>query len=189
MDVKNAFLYAPVDANIYLHQPEGFEDGTNKVCKLVKSLYGLKQAPLLWNDYLDMALQKHGFVPNPQDSAVYHIDLPSGSVDLILYVDDMLFSSYSIAALDAVSNLLQQLFQTKVTDDVTFFLGLNLHITPHNFHLSGSKYVDRIISRFPLPDFPFFTSRGVEVNDHNCLSDANELQSSDPFFRIARGFG
>ena len=46
MDVKTAFLNGFVEEELYIEQPEGFEDlsGTNKVCKLQRSIYGLKQA-------------------------------------------------------------------------------------------------------------------------------------------------
>ena len=45
LDVKTANLNAPIDCNIYVKQPEGFEiPGDNKVCHLNKSLYGLKQS-------------------------------------------------------------------------------------------------------------------------------------------------
>ena len=47
MDVKTAYLHAPIDCELYMEQPEGFEDksktGEHLVCKLNKSLYGLKQ--------------------------------------------------------------------------------------------------------------------------------------------------
>ena len=32
-----------------MEQPDGFNDGTDRVCLLKKSLYGLKQAPRQWN--------------------------------------------------------------------------------------------------------------------------------------------
>ena len=41
-DVKTAFLNGELQEKVYMFQPEGFEDNTNKVCQLVKSLYGLK---------------------------------------------------------------------------------------------------------------------------------------------------
>ena len=50
MDVKTAYLHAPIEEDIYLEQPEGFEQtsetGVKWVCKLKKSLYGLKQSVL-----------------------------------------------------------------------------------------------------------------------------------------------
>lgn len=49
-DVKTAFLYGELDEeNIYMKQPEGYSDGTGRVCKLLKGLYGLKQGPRCWN--------------------------------------------------------------------------------------------------------------------------------------------
>ena len=50
-DVKTAFLYGDIREDIYMKQPQGFEDETypDYVCKLTKSLYGLKQASRNWN--------------------------------------------------------------------------------------------------------------------------------------------
>lgn len=54
MDVKTAYLHAPIDCEIYMEQPEGFEKksktGEKLVCKLNKSLYGLKQSGRNWNN-------------------------------------------------------------------------------------------------------------------------------------------
>ena len=56
MDVKTAYLNAPIDCDIYMEQPEGFEkhgkNGEKLVCKLKKSLYGLKQSGRNWNNVL-----------------------------------------------------------------------------------------------------------------------------------------
>jgi hypothetical protein len=43
---------------IYMHQPEGFDDGTGRVCELIKTLYGLKQSGCEWNKELDEKLRK-----------------------------------------------------------------------------------------------------------------------------------
>jgi hypothetical protein len=47
IDVKIAFLYNKIDADIYMEQPEGFcsKKRPDQVYKLKKVLYGLKQAP------------------------------------------------------------------------------------------------------------------------------------------------
>jgi hypothetical protein len=49
-DVKNAFIHAKIDTEIYIQIPTGFNkevNNTSKVCKLNKALYGLKQSPRL----------------------------------------------------------------------------------------------------------------------------------------------
>ena len=50
-DVKMAFLYGTLQEEVYMHQGEGFDDGSGRVCKLKRSLYGLKQAPMGWNQH------------------------------------------------------------------------------------------------------------------------------------------
>ena len=48
-DVKTAFLYGDLEEEVYMQQPEAYDDGSGKVCKLQKSLYGLKQSSRNWN--------------------------------------------------------------------------------------------------------------------------------------------
>src|SRR5437879_11257032 len=40
LDVVTAFLNGEVSEELYMKQPPCFEDGTDRVCKLVKSIYG-----------------------------------------------------------------------------------------------------------------------------------------------------
>ncbi|GBL76619.1 Retrovirus-related Pol polyprotein from transposon TNT 1-94 [Araneus ventricosus] len=57
-DVKCAFLYGDLNEEIYMKQPQGYEDGTQRVCKLKKNLCGLKQAPRCWNQKFKCFLQR-----------------------------------------------------------------------------------------------------------------------------------
>jgi hypothetical protein len=75
MDVKTAYLHAPIDQEIYIDQPQGFEkvaeNGNKLVYRLKKSLYGLKQSGRNWNKVLHEHLGKCGFIRNPADHCVY----------------------------------------------------------------------------------------------------------------------
>ena len=61
MDIKGAYLNGTLQEKIYMQQPEGFEDGTNRVCQLVKILYGLKQSGREWNREFDTKLKTFTF--------------------------------------------------------------------------------------------------------------------------------
>ncbi|GKA65360.1 retrovirus-related pol polyprotein from transposon TNT 1-94 [Tanacetum coccineum] len=55
LDVKTAFLHENLEEEIYMLQPEGFEQKgkENLICRLNKSLYDLKQAPRCWYKRFD----------------------------------------------------------------------------------------------------------------------------------------
>lgn len=84
MDVDTAFVYAPVEEEIYTEQTKGFEEkgpnGEELVCRLNKSLYGLKQSPRNWNQVLDTWFMENGFVVSEADPCLYLISL---ELDLI----------------------------------------------------------------------------------------------------------
>ncbi|GFN74028.1 hypothetical protein PoB_000053400 [Plakobranchus ocellatus] len=75
MDVKTAYLNAPIDCELYVQQPEGYEKTNDKgekpVWKLKKSLYGLKQSGRNCNNLLHSHLIADGFVQSLVDTCVY----------------------------------------------------------------------------------------------------------------------
>lgn len=89
-DIKTAFLYGDLDNLIYMKQSEGFDDGSGRVCQLLKSLYGLKQAPRQWHYKFNEALKKLGFTPSNYDPCIYSNS--DGTLLLALYVDDGLIA-------------------------------------------------------------------------------------------------
>ncbi|CAI7923312.1 unnamed protein product [Closterium sp. NIES-53] len=79
--MKNAFLQSKLDRVLYMYQSDYFDDGTGRVCKLLKSLYGLKQSPLLWYRALDGVLLGAGWKKSQCDSkdGLSLFDLTSGA--------------------------------------------------------------------------------------------------------------
>ncbi|GKV31082.1 hypothetical protein SLEP1_g39821 [Rubroshorea leprosula] len=93
LDVKTAFLHGDLHEEIYMDQPEGFEEKGKEhmVCKLKKSLYGLEQAPRQWYKKFDSFMMSHGYQRTNVDPCVYIRSFPDGNfIILLLYVDDML---------------------------------------------------------------------------------------------------
>jgi len=101
MDVVTAYLNGDLDHEIYMTQPEGFIEETNKdlVCLLKKSLYGLKQAGRSWNKKIHDVLVKLGFQRMEADYCVYQFIDKTTVIWLCLYVDDLLLFSNHLPAL------------------------------------------------------------------------------------------
>lgn len=97
MDVKTAYLHAPIYCEIYIEQPEGYVKespaGERPVCKLHKSLYELKQSGRNWNAVLHtFSTCENGFLQNPADYCVYTREKHDGKVMLIVWVDDLIIT-------------------------------------------------------------------------------------------------
>lgn len=90
MDVETAFLNSKVLSEIYVKQPRGYEDGTDKVCKLEKALYGLRESPRAWYDCFDNFLEKLGFKRSEYDYCLYTMRNGNDAIYLIMFVDDLL---------------------------------------------------------------------------------------------------
>ena len=101
LDVNNAFLNGDLQEEVFMVQPEGFEDPQHPsfVCRLNKSLYGLKQAPRAWFDKLQQSLVSFGFASAKSDQSLF-IQLNSQwSIFVLVYVDDILITGSSESAI------------------------------------------------------------------------------------------
>jgi hypothetical protein len=61
IDIKSAFLNAPLKEDIFLNPPPGVDVPDNHVLQLKKAMYGLKQAPNAWHQTLTEWLAQIGF--------------------------------------------------------------------------------------------------------------------------------
>src|ERR1700678_1444973 len=94
IDIKGAYLNGNLQEQVYMHQPEGYDDGSGKVCLLVKTLYGLKQSGREWNKELDKQLKGIAFTNLWSDPCAYiqrnHHSLHHSLEILTVWVDDLL---------------------------------------------------------------------------------------------------
>ncbi|GKF94187.1 retrovirus-related pol polyprotein from transposon TNT 1-94, partial [Tanacetum coccineum] len=73
MDVKTAFLNGDLQEEVFVSQPEGFEDPEHPthVYRLKKALYGLKQASRVWYDTLSKFLIATKFFKGAVDPTLF----------------------------------------------------------------------------------------------------------------------
>ncbi|MBW0528783.1 hypothetical protein O181_068498 [Austropuccinia psidii MF-1] len=89
IDLKSAFLNAPLLETVYLSIPPGLEIDLRKYClRLKKAIYGLKQAPLAWYNRLKDWLQSVGFSTCKLDPCVFYQKEPE-ALWIYVHVDNM----------------------------------------------------------------------------------------------------
>ena len=121
-DVRTAFLYRAIDEEIFVEQPTGQEDGSNRVCLLNKALYGLKQAPRIWFLTLATFLKELGFSPLSTDLAVFARD----NTFIAVYVGNMLIVGPSINEIEAIKHALGTRFNMSDLGQCHFYLRMSV---------------------------------------------------------------
>ncbi|CAJ2653926.1 unnamed protein product [Trifolium pratense] len=153
MDVKSAFLNGPLEEEVYVLQPPGFEIASekNKVYKLNKALYGLKQAPRAWNKRIDEFLQKEGFVKCTVEFGVYMkgSDI-SDAIVICLYVDDLLITGHNTTSIEKFKGRLKSEFEMSDLGKLNYFLGLEFHYASDGIVLHQRKYIEDVLKRFQM---------------------------------------
>ena len=149
LDVKNAFLYGDLDTVIYMKQPPLMDDGTGRVCKLVKSLYGLKQAPLVWYQTLGNTLIAAGWRKSQLDWALYIKTNGADYCWVLLYVDDITVVASCFTLLEEAVRVLSEKFELSRLPFETY-LGMNLQRDPARgaITLSQTSYINRLWRKY-----------------------------------------
>ncbi|KAF6517721.1 hypothetical protein HZS61_003282 [Fusarium oxysporum f. sp. conglutinans] len=148
MDVKTAFLYGLVNEEIYVQQPEGFDDGSGRVCKLLRALYGLKQAPRVWYETLSTFLATLGFKPLLSDMGVF----VKGHTFIAVYVDDLLIAGPSKDEIVAVKQALCNKFKMTDLGPCKYYLGMSVRRdrATRSIFLSQTTYLEKVLRDFGM---------------------------------------
>jgi hypothetical protein len=105
-----------------MQQPEGFHDGTNRVCRLNKAIYSLKQSPRVWYRTLSQFLIELGFDPVGANHSVF----TNSRIFVTVYVDDLLIIGPDKAKIQELKNLLLAQFSMVDLGPVAYYLGMSI---------------------------------------------------------------
>lgn len=186
MDVKTAFLHGYLDEDIYMEQPEGYEDKDypEKVCLLKRSLYGLRQSPRQWNTRFDEFIVSQGFVRSEYDICVYYKEYEEDSyVYLLLYVDDILLASKSKVQVAELKKILSSEFEMKDLGDAKKILGMEITRDRERGTLTVSQedYAWKVLGNFSMEKSK---SVSTPLGAHFRLSSATEKELKDQEFHM-----
>jgi hypothetical protein len=181
MDVKTAYLNAPLDCEIYMEQAEGFHVNSTSdrklVYKLNKALYGLKQSGRMWNKMLDDFLTENGFVRNTVDHCIYVKEYNGEVCVVLVWVDDMLIASSSEKLLSEVKQKLGDRFKMKDLGKLSYFLGIDFEQGEGFVKMNQKKYICKILERFEMSNCkPKYTVSEAKL-------EFSSAEASDPRYR------
>ena len=157
-DCTAAFLHCPVDYEMYMEQPPGFqipdEDGVvRKVCRLYKAIYGCKQASRLFHQEVKKALISQGAVQGKADECLYLFRDGASWLKVLVHVDDFACTFNDKRLYDRVFAAMQNRF--KITDygggPITKFIGICVEKTAEGYYrLHQEPYIDAVLERLGL---------------------------------------
>jgi len=173
-DVKTAFLNGFLEEEIYTDQPEGFQDGTDRVCKLERSLYGLKQSPRCWNKKFKEVLLRFGLRESEADPCLYNRKEEGRKLLVVLYVDDGLVAASRKEDIDALLQCLRENF--KITHEPLGYF-LNVHITCRSdgsIFINQKLYAEEVLQRFCMAEANSVSTPIVQY------LEASEVENAKP---------
>jgi hypothetical protein len=152
LDVSTVFLYGNVDKPIFMRQPLGHDDGSGRVCRLIRSLYGLKQASRIWQKRLEESLRALGFVKSQMDPSL-HILQEGGKVCyLVEFVDDMCLASDDDSLLDEITRNLSAEFKINDLGPVEKYVGLYIvrDLQQGEMWVHQAPYVSKMVTKYNI---------------------------------------
>jgi hypothetical protein len=151
VDFVTAFLNGVLKGvKIYMEQPAHFDDGSGRVCELLKGLYGLKQASCLWYQTLHEYLERIGFKQCAFDVGLYQRWQDGRVVYVTVYVDDLLIAGKK-EDIKSVIGELSDKFALKNLGKVKHLLAMEVnYVSDKLLCISQTAYIDRVLERFGM---------------------------------------
>lgn len=176
MDVETAFLNGKVLSEVYVNQPMGYEDGTDKVYLLNKSLYGLKESPRAWYECFNKYLTTLGFQRCNYDYCLYFKKKNNLDVYIILFVDDLLICSSDDDVISDIKSTLAEKFKMKDLGKVKNYIGIDIKYNYEGDNiltLSQTQYIESLAKRYNIENTKLYKTP-MEINLKLQKSELNE---------------
>ena len=194
LDVRSAFLEAPLSAPVLCIPPPGCEPPEpGMVWVLEKCLYGLKQAAHQWHKLLSKTLvKKLGFTQGIVDPCYFHRNADGHTLQLCVHVDDLFLASSSKAYLAAFKERLSQEFTltSSTTSSSCQYLGMTVtRLSDGAMQISLPGFTKDLLHKHNMQDAKAVSTPmqpGVKLTKEQCpKTDAERLEmSSKPYLQI-----
>ncbi|POW17002.1 hypothetical protein PSTT_00834 [Puccinia striiformis] len=173
-DVSSAYLYSPIEEEVYVKPPTELRpELRGKVLRLKKALYGTKQAGRCWWLHFKTILNGLNFTTSEVESSLYVYKRDDVSIFIWMHVDDGLVVSNSEAAMEELREALQKQLEVKWKTHVDQIVGINVHEKLNGIFLEQNLLATQVVTNYcrrtihqntTLPDISLVTSANDPVN-------------------------
>ena len=184
MDMKGVYLNGILKEKIYMRQPEGYDDGSGRVCLLVKTLYGLKQSGREWNKELDEKLREIGFHPLRSDPCAY-VRRDGKNLEIItVWVDDLLLFATSNDLMKKMEEEISSKWTVTDMGEPAKIIGIEVTQNDNSIQISQERYIEAILKREGMMDanpvsMPMDPNDKIQPNP-----DGNEGSKSNSYAKL-----
>ena len=154
VDVVGAYLNGTLKETIYMIQPPDYDDGTGRVCQLLRPLYGLKQAGRAWNEELNEKFLEMGFTRLFSDQCIYICHQDQNLAIASVHIDDITILGSDISAIEQTKSDLKKHFTITDLGEAKQVVGLELErdLGEGTLKISQKQYIKRILEKFGMAD-------------------------------------
>ncbi|MBW0577854.1 hypothetical protein O181_117569 [Austropuccinia psidii MF-1] len=149
IDIKSAFLNAPLSEEVFLHVPQGLELDDKKWClRLNKAIYGLKQAPLAWYKCLKEWLVGANFQFCILDPCVFYWE-GDKPIWLYLHVDDIAVFGSEISDF---KKEISKKFEIKDLGPADLLLGVKITQEEDCIYLDQQHFCESLLNQYGMSE-------------------------------------
>lgn len=147
-DAVNAFCHSPLDDEVYLYNPPGFNKNCH-ILRLLHGLYGLRKLPKLWLKLLSGTLSDIGLYPIPGQPCVY---TDYQGILVFFFVDDLVivFPADKRTEAQAFLSKLTKKYEFRVLGEIEWFVRVKITQDRPNrkLFLSQEAYIEKICHEY-----------------------------------------
>ncbi|POW08205.1 hypothetical protein PSTT_07720 [Puccinia striiformis] len=151
-DVSSAYLYSPIDEEVYVQPPiEIRPQWKGKIMRLKKAMYGTKQAARCWWQFFKKKMENVGFIASELEQSVYIYKRGKEFVIIWLHVDDGFVVGSSNELLNELRKAMENELKIKWSEGYKRLVGINIKKEGKEVHLDQEKLALQIVHDYNRP--------------------------------------
>lgn len=149
IDVNNSFLNGPLEEEVFMKQPPGFESADKTlVCRLNKAIFRLNKLSGSGLTSSKVPCFSMVFQAGRCDPSLFLLHQGSLQVMILVYVDDIIITGNSAPFITSLIKHLNKKISLKQLGQLDYFLGIEVsHLPNGSLLLSQTKYLIDLLSK------------------------------------------